>query len=314
MRSVFSIQKKQRLFTQTAALLSLVSLQAPTHTSAFAPASFLLPSVVTPLFLSTAATMPETLQVVQLPCLNDNYGYLLHDATTGATAAVDTPEAGPYQAELRARGWTLTHIFNTHHHWDHTGGNLELKSSEVSIYGPATETIPGIDRPLRGDDEFEFGGSKVQVIDVGGHTKGHIAYYFPDERKVFVGDSLFALGCGKMFEGTPEQFWGSLKRLRSLPDDTMVYCAHEYTQSNAKFAQRVEPGNAELLERVKEIAAQRARGEPTVPSLLGLEKRTNPFLRCDVSDELRANVGVREGDSDAEAFAKVRRAKDTFRG
>lgn len=164
-----------------------------------------------------------SLQVVQLPCLNDNYGYLLHDPSTGATAAVDTPEAGPYEAELRARGWTLTHILNTHHHWDHTGANLELKKSGVQIYGPATETIPGMDRPLRGEDVFEFGASSVQVMDVGGHTKGHIAYYFPDEKKVFVGDSLFALGCGKMFEGTPTQFWASLKRLRSLPDDTMVY-------------------------------------------------------------------------------------------
>lgn len=220
MHSVFQFNKF-RAITQSAALLALVS--SGKTTSAFSPTQLLRPSAdTTQLFFSTAA-MSETLQVVQLPCLNDNYGYLLHDASTGVTAAVDTPEAGPYQAELRARGWTLTHIFNTHHHWDHTGANLELKTSGVQICGPATETIPGMDRPLNGEDEFEFGGSKVRVIDVGGHTKGHIAYYFPDDKKVFVGDSLFALGCGKMFEGTPDQFWDSLKRLRSLPDDTIMY-------------------------------------------------------------------------------------------
>ena len=224
MHSFLNFHKKYRLVTQSAALLALVSVKTA---SAFSPTQLLLPTAATQLFLSTTAaamSSSETLQVVQLPCLNDNYGYLLHDASTGATAAIDTPEAGPYQEELRTRGWTLTHILNTHHHWDHTGANLELKkTSNVQIYGPATETILGMDRPLKGEDEFELGAFKVRVMDVGGHTKGHIAYYFPDEKKVFVGDSLFALGCGKMFEGTPDQFWESLKRLRSLPDDTMVY-------------------------------------------------------------------------------------------
>jgi len=184
------------------------------------------------------------------------------------------------------------------------------------VVGPANEKskIPGIDVAVGGGDTVEFGSTSATVIDVGGHTKGHIAYYFPTEGKVFVGDSLFALGCGKMFEGTPAQFWDSLKRLRDLPDETLVYCAHEYTASNAKFANSVEPNNPELQERIKDVTAARAKGEPTVPSLLGLEKRTNPFLRCDSSDEIRASVGVTGGDTDVDAFAKVRKAKDNFRG
>jgi glyoxylase-like metal-dependent hydrolase (beta-lactamase superfamily II) len=170
-----------------------------------------------------AAKSESKFTVVQFPCLGDNYGYLIHDEATKHTAAIDTPDAKAYQDELAKRGWRLTHILNTHHHWDHTGGNLDLKTEGVSVYGPATEDIPGVDVGLKGEDEIEFGSSKARIIDVGGHTKGHIAYYFGDESKVFVGDSLFALGCGKMFEGTPAQFWASLLRLRDLPDDTLVY-------------------------------------------------------------------------------------------
>mmetsp|Transcript_19323 Transcript_19323/g.21883 ORF Transcript_19323/g.21883 Transcript_19323/m.21883 type:complete len:194 (+) Transcript_19323:244-825(+) len=158
--------------------------------------------------------------VAQLPCLDDNYGYLIHDPKTGDTAAVDTPDASVYEKELTNRGWKLSHIFNTHHHWDHTGGNLELKKDGVKIYGPS-ENIPGCDVPLNGGDVIDFGNKQATIIDVGGHTKGHIAYHFPTEHTVFVGDSLFALGCGKMFEGTPSQFWASLKRLRELPDETI---------------------------------------------------------------------------------------------
>ena len=161
--------------------------------------------------------------VVQIPCLGDNYGYLLHSSVTGETAAIDTPDAKPYQNELVKRGWKLTHILNTHHHHDHTGGNLQLKTDGVTVYGPATENIPGRDVSLKGGDEIEFGSTKAKIIDVGGHTKGHIAFYFPSDEKVFVGDSLFALGCGRMFEGTAEQNWASLQRLRDLPDNTEVY-------------------------------------------------------------------------------------------
>eukprot|EP00542_Grammatophora_oceanica_P018839 CAMPEP_0194046680 /NCGR_PEP_ID=MMETSP0009_2-20130614/22238_1 /TAXON_ID=210454 /ORGANISM="Grammatophora oceanica, Strain CCMP 410" /LENGTH=259 /DNA_ID=CAMNT_0038692075 /DNA_START=213 /DNA_END=992 /DNA_ORIENTATION=+ len=254
--------------------------------------------------------------VAQFPCLSDNYGYLIHNEETGETAAVDTPDAKTYNTELQKRGWKLTHIFNTHHHWDHTGGNKELKTEGVKVYGPANERkeIPGLDVPLTGGDCVDFGGLKADVMDVGGHTVGHIAYHFPTETSVFVGDALFALGCGKMFEGTPSMFWTSLKGLRELPDETSVFCAHEYTESNAKFAMSVEPGNADLVSRYEEIKEKRSRGEPTVPSLLGLEKKTNPFLRCDISDEIRKNVGVTASDSEETAFGKTRKAKDTFRG
>jgi hydroxyacylglutathione hydrolase len=194
--------------------------------------SSLLPSSGTAVRMASSSSSPtppadssnNALEVVQIPCLRDNYGYLLHHPATGETAAMDTPDAGPYQTELQRRGWTLTHIFNTHHHHDHTGGNMALKTStRVRVYGPATELIPGRDVALQGGDQIAFGTARVQILNVGGHTKGHIAYYFPDDDKVFVGDSLFALGCGRMFEGTPEQFWDSLQRLRQLPDATLVY-------------------------------------------------------------------------------------------
>jgi len=171
-----------------------------------------------------ASQTPELI-VAQFVCLSDNYGYLLHDPVSGHTAAIDTPCGTTYQQELERRGWKLTHILNTHHHKDHTGGNVELKGSDVTVIGPQNEKekIPVIDHAVGGGDEFEFAGTKVMVMDAGGHTKGHIAYYFPDQSKVFVGDCLFSLGCGKMFEGTPEQFWSSLEKLRTLPDDTVVY-------------------------------------------------------------------------------------------
>ncbi len=265
---------------------------------------------------SCSAGGGSSLTVAQFPCLNDNYGYLVHDSVTGETAAIDTPCAATYRKILEERGWKLTHILNTHHHWDHVGGNVDLKQDGVQVLGPATEEIPGKDVSLKGGDTFDFGSAaKVQVFDVGGHTKGHIAYHFTEmeSKKLFCGDSLFALGCGRMFEGTPAQFWASLQTLRSFPDDALVYCAHEYTESNAKFALSVEPGNAELQARASDIKQKRASGQPTVPSTLGEEKRTNPFLRVDCSEEIRRNVGVQSDDTDAEAFRKVRLAKDQFR-
>jgi hydroxyacylglutathione hydrolase len=207
-------------------------------------------------------------------------------------------------------------VFSQNSHWDHTGANQDLKTEGVQVVGPINEKskIPLIDSAVADGDVIEFGSTKATIMDVGGHTKGHIAYYFPASKSVFVGDSLFALGCGRMFEGTPEQFWTSLKGLRELPDDTTVYCAHEYTESNGKFAISVEPNNPDLVARFAIIKQKRSRGEPTVPSTLGEEKKTNPFLRCDISAELRANVGVNDADSDAVAFGKVRKAKDNFRG
>lgn len=190
---------------------------------------------------------------------------------------------------------------------------MELKAEGVQVYGPATENIPGMDIALKDSDTVSFGGTNVIVMDVGGHTRGHIAYYFPNEKSAFVGDSLFSLGCGKMFEGTPQQFWTSLQSLRNLPDDTIVYCAHEYTESNARFAISVEPGNPDLIKRVNEIKAKLARGEPTVPSLIGEEKATNPFLRGDISAEIRRNVGASDSDDGAAIFHKIRLGKDKFR-
>ncbi|KAL3775769.1 hypothetical protein ACHAW5_005339 [Stephanodiscus triporus] len=256
----------------------------------------------------------DSFEVAQFLCLSDNYGYLIHDPKTGETAAVDTPCADSYKRELERRGWTLTHILNTHHHHDHVGGNMALKTEGVKVYGPAAESIPGMDVALKERDIVSFAGTKAVVMDVGGHTRGHIAYYFPKEKTAFVGDSLFALGCGRMFEGTPKQFWTSLQGLRNLPDDTTIYCAHEYTEANARFAMSVEPGNPDLVKRVEEIKVKRARGEPTVPSSLGEEKATNPFLRGDVSSEIRKNVGASEGDDGATIFHKIRLGKDHFRG
>jgi hydroxyacylglutathione hydrolase len=256
----------------------------------------------------------------QFPCLNDNYGYLLHDPTTGATAAIDTPFSPDYKRELETRNWELTDILNTHHHHDHTGGNLQLKEVEdnnvvkVKVTGPQAEAsrIPGIDHGVQHGDKVSVGNLVGEVIDVGGHTNGHIAYYFPSQKLLFCGDALFALGCGRMFEGTPDQFWNSLQRLRNLPDDTIVYCAHEYTQSNAKFALSVEPSNPHLQSQAAAVNDKRSRNEPTVPTLLGDEKKANPFLRIDISDEIRRNVGVTPDDTPAQAFGKLRKAKDRF--
>ena len=263
---------------------------------------------------TTATSSTNKLAVAQFPCLDDNYGYLLHDPSTGETCAIDTPCAKAYKKELKQRGWKLTHIFNTHHHYDHQGGNLELKTEGVKIIGPKNEKveIQGIDTAVCGGDVFEFGNFKGSVLDAGGHTHGHIALYFPDQSAVFVGDCLFPLGCGRMFEGNPTQFWSSLERLRNLPDDTYVYSAHEYTESNGRFALSVEPNNQDLVNRMAIVKSKRSRGEPTVPSLIGEEKRANPFLRCDSSSEIQKNVGITASDSPADAFGKVRKAKDNF--
>jgi len=266
--------------------------------------------------MSSLSSDSSAVEVIRVPCLDDNYGWIIHEKDTGATAIVDTPEAGPYQRELAKRGWSLSHIFNTHHHWDHTGSNLELKGDGVTIYGPVKERtkIPGIDCAVGDGDTFEFGNQKIEILDVGGHTKGHIAYHFPQSQLVFPGDAIFALGCGKMFEGTPTQYWKSLQTLRSLPDPTIIYCAHEYTMGNAKFAISVEPSNEQLVTRVKDVYDKRSKGLPTVPSTMGEEKQTNPFLRFDISDEIRTNVGATDKDDLSTIFAKVRSAKDNFRG
>jgi hydroxyacylglutathione hydrolase len=226
---------------------------------------------------------------------------------------IDTPEVAPINAALEDKGWRLTHILNTHHHFDHAGGNEALKKQwGCTVVGAANdaERIPGIDVGVADGDRFPFGSTSALILEVPGHTVGHIAYYFEEDGIAFVGDTLFALGCGRLFEGSPAQMWSSLGKLMALPDDTVVYCAHEYTQANARFALTVEPGNPALRRRSEEIDKLRAAGKPTVPTTIGLEKATNPFLRPD-SENLRETVGMAEGDLVA-VFAETRRRKDSF--
>ena len=252
--------------------------------------------------------------VEQFTSRSDNFAVLIHDAATGLTAAIDAPETAPIEAKLKEKGWRLDHIFTTHHHADHTEGNLPLKAEYAStITGPAGEAdkVPGIDRRVKGGDHFMFGDREVRVIDTPGHTLGHITYYLPDAGVAFVGDTLFAMGCGRVLEGTAEMMWASLERLRALHDDTQIYCGHEYTETNARFALTVEPDNAELAARYAEVKRLRAAGKPTLPTTIGLEKRTNPFLRSR-EPTLRANLGM-EHASPAEVFAEVRARKDRFK-
>jgi hydroxyacylglutathione hydrolase len=257
----------------------------------------------------------SNLIIEMFPCLADNYAFLLHDNDTGATAAIDTPDPNAINERLDALGWSLTHIFNTHHHPDHAGGNMRLKKRwGCEIVGPRedAERIPGIDRAVGDGDRFYFGDHAIDVLDTPGHTSGHIVYYVPSAHAAFVGDTLFAMGCGRLFEGTPEQMWASLQKILRWPDDTRLYCAHEYTLANGRFALTVEPDNAALVERVREVEAMRAAGQPTVPTTLALEKATNPFLRPG-SPNLRSTIGLVDSE-DVEVFARTRFMKDTFRG
>jgi len=267
----------------------------------------------------SATTSPggaaATMKVHQFPALSDNFGYLLHDERTGATAAVDTPDEGAIEAALRETGWTLSHVLNTHHHADHTGGNLGLKKRypECTIIGPAAdaERIPGIDVGAEDGSTHQLGSVSFIVMHVPGHTRGHCAFYFPTENAAFVGDTLFSLGCGRLFEGTPEQMHHSLQQLCALPDDTLLYCAHEYTESNARFAITLEPGNPELQHRVAEVKRLRAENKATVPTTLSMEKATNPFLRAH-SAELRQSLGMGPEARDVDVFAAARKRKDNF--
>lgn len=255
-----------------------------------------------------------SLEIHLTPCLSDNYAFFLHDPDNDLTAVVDTPEVGPIEQTLAEKGWTLTHILNTHHHWDHAGGNLELKEKTgCKIIGPRAEAsrIPGIDIEVGEGDVYEFGNYKADVYDTSGHTAGHLVYHFPGEHVAFVGDTLFAMGCGRLFEGTPEQMWQSLQKIMAWPDDTRLYCAHEYTQANARFALTVEPGNEDLVERVKEVDELRAKNKPTIPTTVGLEKKTNPFLRP-MSENLRKTIHM-EDATEIEVFTRTRQLKDQFR-
>lgn len=253
-------------------------------------------------------------EIVRIPCFNDNYVWLVREAVSGLVAVVDPADPGPVRAALEQRRWTLTHILNTHHHADHVGGNLELKTrTGCTIVGPRAdrERIPGIDVALGDGERWALGAEEAVIFDVPGHTRGHIAFWFGGAKALFCGDTLFLLGCGRLFEGTPAQMWTSLGKLRALPDDTQVYCAHEYTQSNARFARHADPDNDALARRSAEIDAMRARGEATVPAALGVEKATNPFLRAD--DPALARAQGLDARDPVAVFAQLRKAKDSFR-
>jgi len=254
-----------------------------------------------------------SLVIRQFPCRSDNYGYIVHDPDTGDTACIDTPAVRETNDILEAEGWQLTHIFNTHWHDDHAGGNLALKETwGCTIVGSAIdpERIPGIDIQVGDGDQYTFAGLSAQVFDVSGHTNGHIAFYLESDDALFCGDALFALGCGRLFEGTPSQMWTSLQKLMDLPDNTRVFCAHEYTEANAAFALTVEPQNDALQSRAREIDDLRSRNEPTVPSTIGEEKATNPFLRP-MSQDLQTTIDKVDAPLDA-VFAETRRRKDNF--
>jgi hydroxyacylglutathione hydrolase len=252
-------------------------------------------------------------QIRLFPCRSDNYGVLLHDPASGATAAIDAPEAAPIEAALKATGWKLTDILVTHHHADHTDGILALKDKyQCRVVAPQAEAgkIPAVDETVREGDKVKLGTLGADVIETPGHTSGHIAYWFHGDRLAFVGDTLFAIGCGRVIEGTPEQMWRSLVKLRDLPDDTRIYCGHEYTAANIKFALTIEPHNKALLAREAQAKKQLAQGEPTIPVTIGDEKLANPFLRADVP-EVAAGIGM-AGKPSAEVFAEIRARKNKF--
>ncbi len=251
------------------------------------------------------------LEIELFPCRSDNFGVLLHDPETGATVSIDAPEEKPILDALARRGWALSHIFTTHHHGDHVEANLALKKRfGATVIGPARESTPGIDRKVDGGDTVDFAGRRVEVIATPGHTRGHICFHLPEEKLLFAADTLFALGCGRLFEGTPADMWASLSKLAALPDETTVYFGHEYTLSNARFAKTVDPDNTALLKRVVEIEVLRAKGDFTAPTTIGLEKATNPFLRA-ADPAIRRHLGM-ERASDAEVFAEIRGRKDRF--
>lgn len=241
------------------------------------------------------------LEVVRIPVLDDNYVWLIHDAASGETVAVDPAVAEPVLAEAAERGWTIGQIWNTHWHGDHVGGNAAIKTvTGARVSGPAAEgdSIPGLDVPLREGDRVAIGELQAEVFEVPAHTAGHIAFYLPEAEAAFVGDTLFAMGCGRLFEGTPEQMFANMRRLAALPGETRVYCAHEYTQSNGRYALVAEPDNVALRDRMAEVDRLRAAGEATVPTTIALERATNPFMRA----------------ADVAELAARRAAKDVFRG
>ncbi|MGD9912981.1 MAG: hydroxyacylglutathione hydrolase [Rhizobiaceae bacterium] len=254
-----------------------------------------------------------TIRVEQFMCRTDNFGVLLHDPASGRSALVDAPEERPILEAIERTGWKPDTLFITHHHPDHVEANLALKEKfGLEIIGPAAEAakIPGIDRTVKDGDELTFGGESVQVISTPGHTAGHVCFYFPKSATIFTADTLFALGCGRLFEAPPPVMYDSLTKLARLPLETIVYCGHEYTQSNAKFALTIDPTNSALKERAAEIDRLRAGGKPTLPTTIGAELSTNPFMRWH-DPVIRRNLGMVKA-SDAEVFTEIRKRKDVF--
>ena len=254
------------------------------------------------------------LHIHMFPCLDDNYGFLIHDEESGLTATIDTPDATEIMAQAKTRGWNIDQIWNTHWHPDHAGGNVAIeKALGATSLGPqeVPDRIVPVTRVVQAGDQVSLGASTARVLDVGGHTLGHIAFVFDGDNVAFVGDALFALGCGRLFEGSASQAWESLSRLMDLPDDTTIYCAHEYTASNARFCATIEQDNIALQDRIVDITAKRAVGTPTIPTTIGLERATNPFVRADMVG-VRAALNMKEAPAH-EVFGEVRKRKDNFR-
>ncbi len=251
------------------------------------------------------------LEIMLVPCLSDNYAVLVHESTTGETLCVDAPDARPIQSALGEKGWKLSTILITHHHHDHIDGLDLLKSVYgAKAFGPKAESksIPGLDETLSEGEEISFAGHPIRIIETPGHTLGHICYHWPDDKLLFSGDTLFVMGCGRLFEGTPAHMWSSLSKLAALPSETKVYCGHEYTLSNAEFAAKLEPNNIDLQTRLIDIRDKRGKNQPTVPSTIGEEQKTNPFLRP-ASKEIRQNLQKTQ-DTDEAVFAEIRKRKD----
>lgn len=253
------------------------------------------------------------LEVILVPALSDNYIYLAHDLDTRDTAVIDPAEAEPVLKAAKARGWTINHILNTHHHGDHTGGNLKVQEATgATIVGPKydEDRIPGIQVALSEGDTYKVGNCVAEVFFTPGHTRGHIAYWFKEEDVLFSGDTLFSLGCGRLFEGDAEQMWTSLQKLRELPSDTRIYCGHEYTQTNARCALSVDPHNQRLKARAKRVDELRAAGKPTLPAIMGEEVQTNPFLRAD-NPEIAEAMGM-PGAKPVDVFAAIRERRNQY--
>jgi len=255
----------------------------------------------------------KSLEIEVFSCRSDNYGVLVHDPETGLTASIDAPEEKPIVEAAERRGWSISHIFTTHHHTDHVEANLALKTRfGLEIIGPVNEAvaIPGLDRSVEDGEEFLFGDHPVRVIETPGHTAGHICFHFSEDKLLFAADTLFALGCGHLFERPAADMWHSLQKLAVLPDETAIYFGHEYTLSNARFALTIDPDNEALQRRVTQIEEMRAEGRFTIPTMMGLEKETNPFLRA-ADPSIRRNL-IMESKTNEEVFAEIRKRKDNF--